>query len=773
MQILLLVYLFIGFVATAKGPLFPPRKVTARVTSPYSLQIRWRDPSLRQGVKDGRRYFVRYQAQAKNRSEENEREEFIKLSKRRLKIYGLLPNTTYSVAVKVVKGKRSSAWSDIIQVTTSEERIDDSMVQNVTATALSSSSVALSWQLPKTTDGVGSYIVIAQSTNGKGRQRKSALSNETTSYVVQNLRPNQLYSFRIQSVKDIPPHSMSRQVIARPFSAKPSRPPNAFKLRLTNSSVVIISWKPPNPRSRNGPLIGYRISYKRKRSRKSDIQFVTAKKDQKVYELKDIMRNTTYKVRIAALNINGTGPFTRWKSIFVEPVKVTDNDNQKLQPSTPVRLEVSGPTPDPSPSPPSEIKLVNRTGSTLYLTWPVPPTPECCPVMAYRITVQNLNDSTDVKQLVKGSAQVHITALHPDTMYRVNVTTLNSAGESQVSEQLIVSTSGFVPPEVTYIHAEAAVLGNDANLTCKAKGQELPSLEWYLQSSQGYVNIVDIGKTNLSISKRAVVTTSTDGHDLKTSSLILYEVTRMAEMEYVCIAKNSVGFKRKTLTLIVNEPPEIIYAEGMTVLEEAKARLVCEARGKPLPEIMWIHERLRTAIAETEEPSYTEGMYVRSTHDLETLTRLSYLEIPQVHHYNYGDYACVAKSLSGQDHATVRLDIQELPPQVTKIQTIALSPSRVSVNWLRPLNYSYAIPFYQVSYRQMRRGSPVLYKNVTRVGTELYGLEHNTVYLIVWKYRVPNVYQSIVRKKRFLFWPPHASANKVTDLTPSARMRLK
>ncbi|GFN78014.1 netrin receptor dcc, partial [Plakobranchus ocellatus] len=35
-----------------------------------------------------------------------------------------------------------------------------------------------------------------------------------------------------------------------------------------------------------------------------------------------------------------------------------------------------------------------------------------------------------------------------------------------------------------------------------------------------------------------------------------------------------------------------------------------------------------------------------------------------------------------------------------------------------------------VSYRQMRRGSPVLYKNVTRVGTELYGLEHNTVYLI-------------------------------------------
>ena len=50
-------------------------------------------------------------------------------------------------------------------------------------------------------------------------------------------------------------------------------------------------------------------------------------------------------------------------------------------------------------------------------------------------------------------------------------------------------------PRVTFIHAQAVHLGGHANLTCEAKGQEIPSIEWYTQSALGQVSIVNVRHT--------------------------------------------------------------------------------------------------------------------------------------------------------------------------------------------------------------------------------------------------------------------------------------
>ena len=61
-----------------------------------------------------------------------------------------------------------------------------------------------------------------------------------------------------------------------------------------------------------------------------------------------------------------------------------------------------------------------------------------------------------------------------------------------------------------------------------------------------------------------------------------------------------------------------------------------------------------------------------------------------------------------------------LPPQV----------SYRKVSERDPLVYKEFLLPPQVSYRKVSERDPLVYKNVTRVGTDLYGLEHDTVYLV-------------------------------------------
>lgn len=42
-------------------------------------------------------------------------------------------------------------------------------------------------------------------------------------------------------------------------------------------------------------------------------------------------------------------------------------------------------------SPPSDVKVVNKTSSSVFLVWSMNKSPECCPVIAYKIVISNYN----------------------------------------------------------------------------------------------------------------------------------------------------------------------------------------------------------------------------------------------------------------------------------------------------------------------------------------------------------------------------------------------
>ena len=76
-----------------------------------------------------------------------------------------------------------------------------------------------------------------------------------------------------------------------------------------NSISLMVSWQPPPPIDHNGPIIGYVIQYTRVGS--SDMMSVNVNSDTATqYTISELTALVNYSITLAAVNINGTGPFS-------------------------------------------------------------------------------------------------------------------------------------------------------------------------------------------------------------------------------------------------------------------------------------------------------------------------------------------------------------------------------------------------------------------------------------------------------------------------------
>ena len=87
----------------------------------------------------------------------------------------------------------------------------------------------------------------------------------------------------------------------------PSSPPEKVLVKVFNSRTLIVSFSSPSIIDQNGKLTRYVIRYKRVGSR--DIKSVNATKTT-IY-LSRLEEFVKYSIRVAAVNGNGTGPFSK------------------------------------------------------------------------------------------------------------------------------------------------------------------------------------------------------------------------------------------------------------------------------------------------------------------------------------------------------------------------------------------------------------------------------------------------------------------------------
>ena len=94
-------------------------------------------------------------------------------------------------------------------------------------------------------------------------------------------------------------------------STVPSSPPRDVMVESHNPASLNVSWRPPTVKNRNGPIIGYMINYTRVGSSDMMSMSVTGETSRTtVITISGLVAYFNYSVIVAAMTVNGTGPFS-------------------------------------------------------------------------------------------------------------------------------------------------------------------------------------------------------------------------------------------------------------------------------------------------------------------------------------------------------------------------------------------------------------------------------------------------------------------------------
>ena len=94
-------------------------------------------------------------------------------------------------------------------------------------------------------------------------------------------------------------------------STVPSSPPQDIMMESHNPASLNVSWQPPPNGNRNGPITGYTINYTRDRS--SDVRSINVTGETSgttVITISKLAPYVNYSVVVAAMTVNGTGPYS-------------------------------------------------------------------------------------------------------------------------------------------------------------------------------------------------------------------------------------------------------------------------------------------------------------------------------------------------------------------------------------------------------------------------------------------------------------------------------
>ena len=90
-------------------------------------------------------------------------------------------------------------------------------------------------------------------------------------------------------------------------STVPSSSPRTVLVKSHNPASLIVSWRLPSIRNRNGKITGYVIQYNRVGSQSVITETVTS---ETAHTISGLLAYINYSISVAAVNINGTGRFS-------------------------------------------------------------------------------------------------------------------------------------------------------------------------------------------------------------------------------------------------------------------------------------------------------------------------------------------------------------------------------------------------------------------------------------------------------------------------------
>ena len=191
----------------AAAPLIPPVGLHAIVLSSSTVVLTWVDSSLprNQVIPDARYYVIRYSLVSQDKDDDSlepvRHYSYRNATDLNLMIDDLRPASEYDFAVKIVRGRRQSPWSLMVNNRTREDA-PASSPRDVLIRQAGINSLHLSWRPPRFTNGHINGYVIQYTTNRRSEDRDwfvEAVIGDGTMATIRNVLPDTTYYFKMSA----------------------------------------------------------------------------------------------------------------------------------------------------------------------------------------------------------------------------------------------------------------------------------------------------------------------------------------------------------------------------------------------------------------------------------------------------------------------------------------------------------------------------------------------------------------------------------------------
>lgn len=303
-----------------------PRDLMAQIDKPRFVTLSWMEPA--KNPDEVLTYTIFY----KMKQSDRERKLVTKnRDEQEVNIPSLLPGKTYQFRVVGNSNYGLGESSDVVEISTQPEENLAGPPQNLTAFAISHQEILLQWLAPFITNGIITKyrVYYAEGENG------AEMFADTTErkMILTELKPFTVYTISVVPWNQNGLGESSDELLIKTFSSTPNKPPGNVTLEATSSTVlnlkyhlftflykqlflqlqsIMIRWEQPAEDDRNGQITGYKIRY---RKNKKTPQVETTSANVRHFELKNLDKMSQYHIKLSAMTVNGSGPYTEWRLI--------------------------------------------------------------------------------------------------------------------------------------------------------------------------------------------------------------------------------------------------------------------------------------------------------------------------------------------------------------------------------------------------------------------------------------------------------------------------
>ncbi|XP_031204335.1 receptor-type tyrosine-protein phosphatase S isoform X5 [Mastomys coucha] len=229
-----------------QAPASAPRNVQARMLSTTTMIVQWEEPVEPNGLIRGYRVYYTMEPEhpVGNWQKHNVDDSLLTT------VGSLLEDETYTVRVLAFTSVGDGPLSDPIQVKTQQGVPGQPM--NLRAEAKSETSIGLSWSAPRQESVIKYELLFREGDRGREVGRTF---DPTTAFVVEDLKPNTEYAFRLAARS--PQGLGAFTAVVRQRTLQAISPKN-FKVKMIMKTSVLLSWEFPD--NYNSPT-PYKIQY--------------------------------------------------------------------------------------------------------------------------------------------------------------------------------------------------------------------------------------------------------------------------------------------------------------------------------------------------------------------------------------------------------------------------------------------------------------------------------------------------------------------------------